>query len=203
MILERGVPKNRITEVPYIRLRRGAARHIERVDWNLDADRRLKIEIAPAFAARNRRLRGRHISGNFSSGAQRIRHLEEGRHDIIAVFCSLAGGKTVFDQERRPIANSRCRTLRAGSGNIWWRRQNHFPVIGRDELDSCAARSAVIDKTLAVSLATTPVFLIVLIVAKLLLEARCDCHKRGHPVRLRGLGRRNHIEPGANGAPGG
>src|SRR4029077_12265428 len=131
---------------------------VEAVDWNLHADRRLKIEIAPPFAERNRRLRGRYLCGNFAIGAQRIRDLEKAGHDVITILL-VGGSEAVFDQERRPIAKSCCRTLRAGSGNIWRRRQNHFPVIGRDELDSCAARSAIFDKTLAVSLATSPVFL--------------------------------------------
>ena len=66
-----------------------------------------------------------------------------------------------------------------------------------------AARSPVADKALTVSLATRPVFLIVKVLSELLFKARRDCHERSHPLRLRRLSCRDHIEPGANGAPGG
>ena len=54
------------------------------------------------------------------------------------------------------------------------------------------------DDVLAVPLAASPVLLVVEVKAKFLFEARRDRHQRRHPIGLRLLGRRNHVEPGSD-----
>ena len=162
------------------------------------ADRRLNVEITPALAERQGRLRHQDVVRDRAAGPARIGHLEGG-HNIVAVVL-VGREQAVFDEEGRPIARALSRPPRAGGSDVWRRRQNHLPVIGRYQLNPGAARSTVTHKALAVPLSARSVFLVVDVPAKLLFKPRRHRHEWCHPAWLRRLAGRHHVEPRAQGA---
>ena len=161
------------------------------------ADRRLNVEITPALAERQGRLRHQDVVRDRAAGPARIGHLEEGGHNIIAVVL-VGREQAVFDEEHRPIARALSRPFRARGSDVWRRRQNDLPVIGRYQLNPGTARSPVIDKALAVPLGARSVFLVVDVPAKLLFKPRRHRHEWCHPAWLRRLAGRHHVEPGTD-----
>jgi hypothetical protein len=125
VILKRRVPKKGIAEIRQSRagLRRGA----NGVDRDLRAERRLNVEITPALAERQGRLRDQHIVGYCTRRPERIRHLEERGHDVIAVVL-IGGDKAVFDQERWPIAPSLRGSPRTRGGHVRRSPHNDFQL---------------------------------------------------------------------------
>ena len=110
VILKRRVPKEGIAEIRQSRagLRRGA----NGVDRDLRADRRLNVEITPALAERQGRLRHQDVVRDRAAGPARIGHLEEGGHNIIAVVL-VGREQAILDEEGRPIARALSRPFRA------------------------------------------------------------------------------------------
>src|SRR5262249_20592193 len=95
------------------------------------------------------------------------------------------------------IADALSGPSRARGAHVRRSRQNDFPIICRDELDSRPARPSVTDKALAVPLSARSVLLIIKVPSELLFKARRNRHEWSHPLGLSRLACRNHIEPGS------
>jgi hypothetical protein len=108
VILERRVPQNRIAESPNDRPRLWSRSAIGRrtklgIDRDLDADRRLNIEVTPAFAPRQGGLRNQDIVRDAGPVTTWNGHLEEAGHNVVAVFL-VGGNEPVLRKEGRPIS---------------------------------------------------------------------------------------------------
>ena len=119
---------------------------------------------------------------------------------MFGLTCSKFQSGEIDRSEGRPIAPAFYCPSRTGGSDVRRSRQNNFPIIGRDQLDPRAASVEVAVVVLAVSLSAVSVLLVIDVPAKLLFEPGCDRDKRCHPVRLRRLTGRNHIEPRLPGA---
>lgn len=195
MILEGRVPQERIAKISHI-LNRGFASRVQASHRELHAKRRLDVEIAPSLTHGQSRLRGPNVGRYRARRAERVRHLEEGGNDIIAVLC-VRGDEPILEEKSRPITPARRTALRAGSRLVRRSGDDRLKIVSGYELNPGAAGAAIVVDPLTVSVRARSVLLEISIPPELLFEARGDGHKRGHPAWLRSLRGRNHVKPGS------
>src|SRR5262249_7141516 len=120
VILESRVPYHRITEIALGRNsnRRSRALRSRRakivLHRDLDAERRLNVEITAAFAERQGRLRDHHIVRDAAAVSAWNGHLEEAGDNVVSVFF-VCRDKPILGKESWPIAWGGLRSPRPGS----------------------------------------------------------------------------------------
>src|SRR6516162_2071786 len=165
VVLERRVPQNRIAEGsndgPRLWSRSAIGRRTKiGVNRDLDADRRLNIEVTPAFAPRQGGLRNQDIVRDAGPVTTWNGHLEEAGHNVVAVFL-VGGNETVLRKEGRPISRRGLGAPRPGGRDNRRCRDNNFGVVCWDKFNSWAAGATVAQQALAVTLRARSIFLVI------------------------------------------
>src|SRR6516164_4148121 len=130
MVLEGRVPEKRIAEIANERTRfwnsrakrRPSGQTMIRVDRDLHANRRLNVEVTPALAEGQRRLRNQDIVRDTGSVTAWNGHLEEARHDVVSALLR-GGNEPVLHKKGRPASRGSL-----GAPRHWRGSQNYFCI---------------------------------------------------------------------------